>query len=370
MVLTGPALRAGARRRLPRFVFDFIDGGAGDESGIRHNRAALDAQRLVPRALTGIETPDPSVTLFGEHYAAPFAVAPMGLANLIGPGTDLALARAAVAAGIPYALSTAATTSMEALAPVAGRSLWLQLYIGRDPAVTAHLIGRAEALGIGTLIVTVDTPVPGRRPRDVANGFSFPPRPRPRLLADMLLRPRWALAMARGGVPGFRNLAPSAPAGGGSLIAMMRAQSSALTDWNTIAALRDRWTGALVVKGLLHPDDAVRAKALGADGVVVSNHGGRQLAALPSPVEMLPAIRAAVGPGFPLLADGGVTSGEDVARMLAAGATMALVGKAMLYAAARGPQGPTDLAMAIRDELVGAMIQLGINRWPSYPTGG
>ena len=127
VVLTGPALRADARRRLPRFVFDFIDGGAGDESGIRHNRAALDAQRLVPRVLTGIETPDPSVTLFGEHYAAPFAVAPMGLANLIGPGTDLALARAAVAAGIPYALSTAATTSMEALAPIAGRSLWLQL---------------------------------------------------------------------------------------------------------------------------------------------------------------------------------------------------------------------------------------------------
>ncbi|WCT74356.1 alpha-hydroxy acid oxidase [Sphingomonas naphthae] len=370
MVLTGPGLRAAARRRLPRFVFDFIDGGAGDEGGIRRNRAALDAATLLPRALTGIDAPDLGVTLFGETYAAPFAVAPMGLANLVGPGTDAALARAAAAAGIPYALSTAATTSMETLAPVAGRSLWLQLYIGRDPAITEHLIGRAEALGITTLIVTVDTPVPGRRPRDVANGFSFPPRPRPRLLLDMALRPRWALTMARGGVPGFRNLAPSAPAGGGSLIEMMRAQSSATTDWDTIAALRRRWKGALVVKGLLDPDDVVRAAGLGVDGVVVSNHGGRQLASLPAAITMLPAIRAAVGPEFPLLADGGVTSGEDVARLLAAGATMALVGKAMLYAAALGPGGPVKLVAGMRDDLLGATIQLGIHDWREYPSGG
>lgn len=366
------ALRDRASRRLPRFVFDFIDGAAGNESGLRRNRAALEAITLTPRALGGDKPPQTALTLFGHTYRAPIGIAPMGLAGLAGAGTDAALARAAAAIGIPHILSSAATVSMEDLHPIAGDLLWLQVYLGRDPAVAEDLMRRAERVGIHVLVVTVDTPVPGRRYRDMANGFTFPPRLRPRALFDMLRRPAWSLGMVTAGVPTFRNLAPSAPTanGGGSLAALMHQQSSP-TDWDRIIEVRNRWKGALLLKGILHPDDAVRARDLGIDGIVVSNHGARQLSCLPAAPDALPLIRQAVGPSFPLLADGGVRDGEDVVRMLAQGADMALVGRSFLWArAAHGPEGPHRYGEVLNQDIRSAMVQLGIERMPLYPPGG
>lgn len=377
---TPAAVRIGARRRLPRFVFDFIDGGAGDESGQSRNRAMLDAARLLPSALSGCNAPDMSVALFGRSWPAPIGISPMGLANLVAPGTDLAIAHAATTRGVPYSLSMAGTTALEPIATIAGSGLWMQIYVGRDPAIADDVIRRAEGAGAGALILTVDTPTPGRRPRDAVNGFAFPPRFEPRTMLDVARRPGWLLAMARGGIPTFATLAPYASRmPGGSLVELMRTQSSAI-DWRTVAGVRQRWAGPLIVKGLLSPADAVRAKGAGADAIVVSNHGGRQLASLPAPIEMLPAIRDGVGAAFPILADSGVTCGEDVAKLISGGADLCLVGKAMLFAcAARGlGTGPGALLDTLIEELRGAMIQLGAadlqalrgSRLATSPSGG
>ncbi len=359
------ALRRRARQRLPRFAFDFIDGGALGESALARNAHALDDIRLLPRVLTGATARDLSVDLLGQHFAAPFGVAPIGMANLVAPGTDLALARAAAAAGIGYALSTAATTALEPIAEAAPNG-WFQLYVGRDAAITDDLIRRADAAGYRSLIVTVDVPAPGRRLRDLRNRFTLPLRPDLRMALDLVRHPRWALATATGGAPRFANLEPYSPPGSStrSLAELMAGQSSARLDWALLAEIRRRWPRTLIVKGVLRPDDAARAVALGADAIGVSNHGGRQLDASPAPAEMIAPIRAAIGDTVPLIVDGGVRSGEDIARCLALGADFVLLGRAFLYAAAAlgGARGPTTLIDLLRDELDRAMTQLGCAR--------
>jgi L-lactate dehydrogenase (cytochrome) len=356
------AMRDAARRRLPRFAFDFVDGGSGAESALARNCAAFEAVRLLPRVLTGAVARDPSLELFGAKYALPFGVAPIGLANLAGSGTDLGLAQAALDAGAPYALSTAATTSIETIARTAPGA-WFQLYVGADHAIVEDLIDRAEAAGIGTLIVTVDVPAPGKRVRDLVNGFSLPLRPTSAMALDLLAHPGWALDLASNGAPRFANLEAYGGKGAGaqSLARLMAGQSSARLDWALLADIRRRWKGALVVKGVLHPQDAARLAELGADGVVVSNHGGRQLDSAPAPIEALPAVRAAVGPRLPVLLDGGVRRGEDIARAVALGADMVLLGRPFLYAAAaRGARrGGGELFAILADELDRAMTQLG-----------
>lgn len=354
-----------ARRRLPRFAFDFLDGGALQERALARNIRALDEIRLLPRVLTGAVVRDQSVQLFGQNFAAPFGIAPIGMANLIGPGTDLALARAAERAGIAYALSTAGTTSLETIAKAAPQS-WFQLYVGRDASITDDLIRRADEAGYPALIVTADVPAPGKRLRDLRNRFTLPLRPTPRMAFDLACHPGWAWRVATGGAPRFANLEAYAArsASTQSLAALMAAQSSARLDWSLLAQIRERWTRALALKGVLRPEDAKRAMDMGVDAVGISNHGGRQLDAAPTPVEALPAIRAAVGPDFPLIVDGGVRSGEDIARCLARGADFVLLGRAFLYAAAAFGlrRGPAALIALLGDELDRAMAQLGCAR--------
>lgn len=355
-------LRRIARKRLPRFAFDFIDGGAQRETALARNRHALDQVHLLPKVLTGATVRDQSVQLLGQSFASPFGIAPIGMANLVAPGTDLALARAAERAGIAYTLSTAGTTALETIARAAPHG-WFQLYVGRDAAITDDLIRRADEAGYTALIVTADVPAPGKRLRDLRNRFTLPLRPTPRMALDVLGHPRWAWAMATGGAPRFANLeAYSSPGSSTSSLAeLMAAQSSARLDWQLLARIRERWPRALILKGVLRPEDAKQAADMGVDAIGISNHGGRQLDAAPAPIEMLPALRAAVGPTVPLIVDGGLWSGEDVARCLALGANFALFGRAFLYAvAALGPAGgPAALIASLRDDLDRAMTQLG-----------
>lgn len=358
-------LRRRARARLPRVIFDFIDGGAGDEAALRRNETAFQHRCLLPRVFRPCRERDLSTSLLGRRYALPFGVTPMGLCDLAWPGTDRALAAAAARAQIPYTLSTMASTAIEPIARIAPECTWFQIYLGGDPATADMLLDRAQAAGIETLVLTVDANFTARRLRDRANGFGLPLRPTPRLAADLALHPRWSLATALAGAPTFQNFRPAAGAGPAIAIgAMLQALAQAQIDWSTLERMRARWKGALIVKGVLHPHDARRIAGMGADGIVVSNHGGRQLGAVPASIECLPPIRQAVGPDFSLLLDSGVRSGDDIAKALAAGADFVLLGRAFLYGcgalgAVRGPDATIDI---LRGELDTALAQLGCAR--------
>ena len=353
-------------------AFDFIEGGAGRESALALNTAAFDSIRLWPRVLTGATDRTQAVELLGRRYAAPFGVAPLGMANLVRPGTDMALARAAERAGIVYVLSTAATTSLEEIAAECPNA-WFQLYVGRDAAIVDDLIDRAEAAGLQVLVVTADVPAPGKRIRDLTNGFTLPLRPSLRMAGDLSRHPRWLLQILLGGAPRFANLeryAGSQPSTG-SLADLMARQSSARLNWPLFESIRARWKGSLVLKGVLRPDDALRAAQLGVDAIVVSNHGGRQLDAAPSALEALTLVRKAAGPSVNVMFDGGVRSGEDIARALALGADYVLLGRPFLYAvAALGLQrGPTELIAQLSDELDRALAHLGCAGPPALRKG-
>jgi L-lactate dehydrogenase (cytochrome)/(S)-mandelate dehydrogenase len=355
-------LRAAARAALPRLAFDYLDGGAGDEAAMRRNRAALDAVALTPRALVDVAARDTSIELFGRRYAAPVGTAPIGLVNFVTADGDRQVALAARALDLPFVLSTAATTSIERLAPDLDGRLWFQLYMPRDRTVGDDLVRRAAEAGVTVLVLTVDVPGPGRRDRDIRNGFSLPFRLDARNALDFALHPRWALAQLRQGAPRLEHWERyaaervSAP----SLAALQAQQIDPSLSWDDAARLRDRWRGALVLKGVMHPDDAARAAALGIDGIVVSNHGGRQLAAAPAPIEVVASVRAAVGERLRIGMDSGVRSGTDVARALALGADFCLLGRAPVYgAAAFGQRGAEHALRMVVDELSRAMMMTG-----------
>jgi (S)-mandelate dehydrogenase len=369
-----------ARKRLPRAVFDFIEGGAGSEIAVTRNRVRFDEIALVPRALRDCSGASTEVTLFGRRYAAPFGIAPMGFADLVRPGTDRALARAAQERNIPYVLSTAATTSIEAIRDIARENLWFQLYPGTDEAMATALIQRALRAGVETLVVTVDIPVPAKRVRDLVNGLAIPLRPSLRTILDVARHPAWLYRAARGERPAMANFAESK--GGLSGLAhaefVSRQLSCAALDWQRLERIREAWPHHLVIKGILNPEDARIAAKLGADGIVVSNHGGRQLDSAPAPIEVLPEIRAAAGEDLTIILDSGVRTGDDIARSLALGADFVLMGRPFLFGvAALGlSHGPAATIEIFRDELLNTLIHLGcaspgvLDRrflWPRQP---
>jgi (S)-mandelate dehydrogenase len=354
-------LRLRAKRRLPHFVFDYLDGGAGSEAGVRRNEQAFNDLLLNMRALVNVETRDLSTRLFGRIWAAPFGVAPVGLGNLIWPGADEAVARAAVATNLPYTLSTAATTSLERIAEIAPQHAWFQLYIAKRDADVADLVNRAEQAGYEVLLVTVDVPVPARRLRDIRNHFTVPFRITPGVALALLTHPSWSLATLRAGVPRFANVERYADVfDRRSTAAYLSAEIRGRFDWDDLKRLRDRWPRRFVVKGLMTAEDAVRARDLGCDGIVVSNHGGRQLDSAPATLDVLPDIRAAVGSDFVLVLDSGVRSGEHVVKALAAGADFVLIGRAVMYAlAAYGTAAAEPLFALMIDEASRCLGQIG-----------
>ncbi len=365
MLLNPEDWRHEARRRLPRFVFDYVDGAADDGLCLRRNRTDLDAITLQPRVLRDTSVIDTGVNIFGRRWAMPVGVAPTGLNGLIRPEGDGLLASAAAGADIPFTLSTASNQRLEQVRAVApGGEQWMQLYV-MHRELAARIVRRAAAAGYRALVLTVDVPVSGNRELDSRNGFRLPFRPTARLAWDVGTHPRWALQIARHGAPDFANLRPDEgePASAAAQAALLARAMDRTLVWQHLAWLRELWKGPLLLKGILHADDARRAVEQGADGVIVSNHGGRQLDAAPSAISALPAVVSAVSGRIPVFMDGGIRRGSDVAKALAFGATAVFVGRPLLYAlAARGGDGASAWLQSLRDDLVRTMVLLGARR--------
>jgi (S)-mandelate dehydrogenase len=356
-------LRALARRRLPRMAFEFIEGGVDDEKGLARNRSAFDEWQLLPRFLVDVQERDPSVTLFGRTYRTPVGISPMGLAGLFRPGADLMMAQAAAEANVPFIMSGSSNESIEKAARIAPDHAWFQLYCTRDENINRHLIDRAAGAGVKALVLTVDVTVNANRERNLRNGFVRPFRLTPSILLQAVTRPGWLAGYLRhGGHPMMQNWQPYAPAGASAdevADQFARLTPSAVSTWKTLENARRWWSGPLLVKGLLHPDDARQAVALGADGVIVSNHGARQLDRAPSPLEVLPGIRAAV-PGTPLIIDSGVRRGSDIVMACCLGAQFTLAGRPMMYGvAAAGTRGVARAIAILHAEVDKVLAQVG-----------
>jgi len=366
--------RAAARSALPRFVFDYVDGAADDGLCKRRNRDDLDRVTLTPRVLRDVSRPETGIKVFGRRWAQPFGVAPMGLNGLSWPGGDEALARAAAAHGVPFVLSTASNVRLEDLRARAAPGIhWMQLYV-MHRGLAEGLVERAARAGYEALVLTVDVPVGGNRELDVRNGFRVPFRPTARFLCDVMRHPRWAWRMARAGRLDFANLrvedAPGADSASLQAALLTRAMDRSLT-WESLAWLRRLWKGPLLLKGVLHPDDARRALDHGADGLIVSNHGGRQSDAAPSAIAALPGVVQAVDGGAPVFMDGGIRRGDDAIRALALGARAVFLGRPLLYGlASAGAAGVDAVLSQFKADLQRGMALLGLENLDDVPGSG
>ena len=335
-------------------VFDYIDGAAGDGYGERHNRECLQSMRLQPRVLNNVEHRDVSVDVFGTRVDLPFGISPMGMCNLSSPHADKWLAKFAATHKVPVGVSTAASTSLETMIDMAEGHAWFQLYFSGNEESSSALIQRAEEAGYKTLVMTVDVPEVGRRPRELRRGFKMPFNMGPSQILDFALHPKWSLTTLAHGRPELANF-------GGKYGEFERTASRAGADWSLLKRIRDKWKGNLVIKGVLHADDATRMQSIGVDAVQVSSHGGRQLDSAPAPIQCLGRIREAVGPDFPLFFDSGIRSGEDIVKAYAMGADYVLLARPLLFAmAAEGEQGLKAISDVITAETSIALAQLGI----------
>jgi L-lactate dehydrogenase (cytochrome)/(S)-mandelate dehydrogenase len=342
-------LRAIAQRRLPRSVFEFIDGGAEDELTLRENRAAFERIRLAPRVLTDVSSLNLETEIVGKVAQAPFVIAPMGSCMLGWPQADIALARAAAAHGIPYTLSTMSTTSIERMADAVQGRLWFQLYVLRDRAFNAQLVERAARAGYETLVVTVDLQAGGKRERDLRNGISIPLRMTARHLWEGATHPGWAWRTLRAGLPEFENVRGlMQDQGAGLTIAALVGQNlDAAYNWDDLARLRDSWAGKLLVKGVEHPLDAAHLVEMGVDGLWISNHGGRQFDGAEASAAALPYVARAVNGRVPLLIDSGVRRGVDALKARVLGAQAVAIGRAALFGACAGGEAGVNRALDI-----------------------
>jgi isopentenyl diphosphate isomerase/L-lactate dehydrogenase-like FMN-dependent dehydrogenase len=345
-----------AQKRLPRLVFDYIDGAAGQETAALGNTGDLGLIKLSPRVLADLQSPDLGTSFLGKPYSLPFGIAPMGMCNLAWPGADRVLASLAQKMALPLGVSTAASTPMAQMFKDSGGQAWFQLYVSGSADAGLALAQRATQAGYDTLVLTVDVPKVAPRPRDVRNGFQMPFRMGPRQFVDFALHPRWSLATLWAGAPTPANFDPQQ---GG----FDRHASRAGANWAFLDQLRGQWRGQLIVKGVMHPDDAERIAKMGVDAIYVSNHGGRQLDAAPSAISALHQIRQRLGPQFPLVFDSGVRTGEDVVKALSCGANMVMLGRPVLYALAAGGEGGLQQWLAsLREELWVTLSQLGLSR--------
>jgi L-lactate dehydrogenase (cytochrome) len=358
--------REAARRRLPRFLFDYADGGANSEYTLQRNVQDLGEVALRQRVLQGGGTVDLKTTLFGRERPLPVMLAPVGIAGMYRRRGETQAARAAKAAGIPFCLSTVSLCSLAEVVQAAGnQDVWFQLYVTRDRAFMRDLLAKAQSLGVGALVFTVDMPVPGARYRDAHSGMSGPRAPLRRIVQAMG-KPGWAWDVGIHGRPHrLGNLEPllGKASGLNDYMGWLGANFDPTIVWKDLDWIRAGWKGPLIIKGVLDPEDARAAADIGADGIVVSNHGGRQLDGVLSSTRALPAVVDAVGDRLTVLADSGVRSGLDVVRMLALGAKGVLLGRAWLFAlAARGEAGVTQLLDIISREMRVAMTLTGAHR--------
>jgi (S)-mandelate dehydrogenase len=355
-------LRTMARARLPRAVFDFIDGAAADERTLRANGADFEAVRLVPRFLRDVSATRLDATVLGAPSSAPLLIGPTGLATLAWPDAERILAAEAAAAGLPFVLSTGAGNTIEEVASVGPGRRWFQLYVFKDRSITEAMIERAAKAGYEALVLTVDVPVVGKRERDWRNGFTIPLRLGARTMLDLARHPGWCLQVARHGVPRMRNF-DGARTGSDAMshAALMNSQLDPSLTWEVLGWLRERWRGPILVKGLLALDDVLRAADAGADAVVVSNHGGRQLDGVGSSIRALALWGDRAAARVPVLVDSGFRRGSDVVKAIALGATAVLVGRPTLYgAAAGGADGVRRCLQLLVDEMHVTLAHLGV----------
>lgn len=353
-----------AKRRVPKLAFDYIEGGVEDELGMGTNAAGFLKYHLLPKYLVDVAKRDQSTVLFGRTYASPFGFAPTGMMGLYRRRGELMLAETAAAANLPYIMSGASTETLEAAAKVAPQHTWYQLYAASDRGICEDMIRRSDDAGLGALVVTVDVPVRTRRERNIRNGFSLHGRIKPSLLLEALTHPGWVMDYLRsGGVPPLANWVKYAPAGAtpqqvGQFF-NSRVPASAQT-WAELENYRRLWPRTLIVKGIMDPEDAVRAADLGADGIIVSNHGGRQLDRAPATVDVFPAIHRAVGGRVTLMLDGGIRRASDILTAFCLGAKFVFLGRPALYSiAAGGVAGATRLVELMRSEIDLNMGQMG-----------
>ncbi len=354
-------LRDRAQKRIPKFVWEYLDSATGEERTKARNRAKLDEILFEPSILHGEVAPDVSVEFLGRGYALPVGVAPVGMSGLIWPGAEQRLAKAARHANIPYTLSTVATEPPEALSSHIGENGWFQLYPPRDEGIRKDVLERAKAAGFNTLVLTVDVPTASRRERQLRSGLTTPPKLTPRLLAQVAVRPAWAMATARSGMPRMKLIDDYAgQVTGLSSTAHAGYLLRTSPDWNYVQWLRDHWEGPLIVKGVMRVPDAVRLDKMGVDALWLSNHAGRQFDAAPAPIEAVPAMRSATT--LPLIVDSGFETGLDILRALALGADFVMMGRGFHYAlAALGDRGPLHLVDILTQDLKANMGQLGLS---------
>jgi len=355
-------LRRLAARRTPRPVFDYVDGGADGELTLRRNREAFEAYELMPVGPADVSKVDPRVSLFGRRIALPLMCSPTGYTRMMHPDGELGVARAAGAAGIPFGLSTVASTSVEDLVRSGNPDLWFQLYIWRDRELVKELVRRAQTAGYRVLEVAVDIPVGGFRTRDVRNGLSIPPHLTPRTLGQITLKPSYWWNVLRNPPLTFANAPQYVKNSGDVTIEYMTSQLDPTIGWDDVAAIRELWSGPLLVKGWLSPKGAAAAIAAGADGVHLSNHGGRQLDRVVPPLEQLGAVRAELGEEATIVLDSGIRHGTDLAIAIALGADAGAVGRAYLYGLMAGGEAGVGRVLALLEaEFRRAMTLLGVS---------
>ena len=360
-------LRRIAKRRMPHGVFDYIDGGAEDERSLRNNSEAFARMEFRPRVLRSVGNVDPSTTLLGKPLPYPLVLAPTGFTRIADPEGELAVARAAERAGLPYTLSTLSTRSIEEVAAVSDGRLWFQVYAWRDKGLVKEMVDRCRESGYEALVLTVDTAMLGRRERDVRRGFSLPPKLGVGTLLDGAVHPGWTWAFVRGDPIVFANIAGrgsgDGPADGTDAVTLsdyVNAQFDPDLSWDDVDWLRSVWDGPIVVKGIQCVDDAVLAAERGVDAIALSNHGGRQLDTAPAPIDLVAPVADAVGGRTEIICDGGVRRGSDIVKAVALGATACMAGRAYLYAlGAAGERGVDHVLTLLATDVRRTMTLVG-----------
>ena len=337
-----------SKKRLPKLVFDFIDGASGDDKLAEINSTALDQIRLEPKVFRNVENRNLSKKIFDFHFDYPFGFAPMGMTNLSWPEADKMIAKESAYNNIPTCVSMASSTTLEDMFTFSEGHSWMQIYIFQSEEFIMELLKRAEGIGYEVLILTVDVPILSRRARDDRNGFGYPFKIGPKQFLDFALHPQWSLTTLFKGAPQPMNYVTSKS---GDQI-FRRKESRGATDWNTLKRVRDAWKGKLIIKGVMNSEDALKIKEAGADAIQVSNHGGRQLDSATASINALPLIRKALGDDFPILFDSGIRSGSDILRALALGADFVMFGRPLMYAiGADGARGLRRIINLIKEEL-------------------
>ncbi len=354
-------LRARAKRRLPHFVWEYLDSGTGADRVVARNRAALDAISFMPAILRGEVEASTETGFLDQNLKMPVGIAPVGMSGLIWPDAERILAKAAARAGIPYTLSTVASQTPEDVSSALGENAWFQLYPPRDPEVRRAMLRRAKDAGFDTVVLTADLPAASRRERQIRSGLTQPPKLTPRILAQVAIRPAWALGMARRGMPRMRLIDDFAPGTKGlTLNNHAGYQLRTVPDWDYLREMRDEWDGKLIVKGVLDVRDVAPLKMAGVDAIWVSNHGGRQFDGAPVGLHLLPGIRAETD--LPIVFDGAIEGGLDILRAVALGADLVMLGRGWHYAlGALGDAGPDHLAHILRSDLISNMGQMALS---------